>query len=56
MANLDSGNDVGTKKIPAYQLDQYHNWTEKGGDGIKSDTEKHEENNIGDSEFYVNKK
>ena len=55
VANLDSGNDVGTKKIPAYQLDQYHDWTEKGGDGIKSDTEKHEENNIGDSEFYVNK-
>ena len=53
--NLDSGNDVGAKKIPIYQLDQYHNWTETGKDGIKVDAEKHEENNVGDNRFYVNK-
>ena len=35
--NLDSGNDVGAKKIPIYQLDQYHNWAETGKDGIKVD-------------------
>ena len=53
--NLDSGNDVGAKKIPIYQLDQYHNWAETGKDGIKVDAEKHEENNVGDNRFYVNK-
>ena len=53
--NLDSGNDVGAKKIPIYQLDQYHNWTDTGKDGIKVDAEKHEENNVGENRFYVNK-
>ena len=53
--NLDSGNDVGNKKIPIYQLDQYHNWTDTNKDGIKVDAEKHEENNVGENRFYVNK-
>ena len=53
--NLDSGNDVGNKKIPIYQLDQHHNWTDTNKDGIKVDTEKHEENNVGENRFYVNK-
>ena len=53
--NLDSGNDVGAKKIPIYQLDQYHNWADTGKDGIKVDAEKHEENNVGENRFYVNK-
>ena len=53
--NLDSGNDVGAKKIPIYQLDQYHNWADTGKDGKKVDAEKHEENNVGENRFYVNK-
>ena len=53
--NLDSGNDVGNKKIPIYQLDQHHNWTDTNKDGIKVDAEKHEENNVGENRFYVNK-
>ena len=53
--NLDSGNDVGNKKIPIYQLDQYHNWVDTNKDGIKTDTERHEENNIGENRFYVNR-
>ena len=53
--NLDSGNDVGNKKIPIYQLDQYHNWADTNKDGIKTDTERHEENNIGENRFYVNR-
>ena len=55
VANLDSGNDVGTKKIPSYRLDQYNKWVEKDNNGIKSENEKHEENNIGDNQFYVNR-
>lgn len=55
VANLNSGNNVGTKKIPAYTLDKYHNWVEKNNDGRKSDDERHEENNIGDNQFHVNK-
>lgn len=53
--NLDSGNDVGNKKIPIYQLDQYHNWVDTNKDGIKTDTERHEENNISENRFYVNR-
>ena len=53
--NLDSGNDVGNKKIPIYQLDQHHNWADTNKDGIKVDAEKHEENNVGENRFYVNK-
>ena len=53
--NLDSGNDVGNKKIPIYQLDEHHNWTDTNKDGIKVDAEKHEENNVGENRFYVNK-
>ena len=53
--NLDSGNDVGNKKIPIYKLDQFHNWVDTNNDGIKTDTEKHEENNIGENRFYVNR-
>ena len=46
---------MGAKKIPIYQLDQYHNWADTGKDGIKVDAEKHEENNVGENRFYVNK-
>ena len=53
--NLDSGNDVGNKKIPIYQLDQHHNWADTNKDGIKVDAEKHEENNVGENRFYGNK-
>ena len=53
--NLDSGNDVGNKKIPIYKLDQFHNWVDTNNDGIKTDTERHEENNIGENRFYVNR-
>ncbi len=53
--NLDSGNDVGNKKIPIYRLDQHHNWADTNKDGIKVDAEKHEENNVGENRFYVNK-
>lgn len=53
--NLDSGNDVGNKKIPIYKLDQFHNWVDTNNNGIKTDTEKHEENNIGENRFYVNR-
>ena len=53
--NLDSGNDVGNKKIPIYKLDQFHNWVDTNSDGIKTDTERHEENNIGENRFYVNR-
>lgn len=55
-ANLDSGDDVGTKKIPIYQLDQYSRWVEKSPlDNIKTDNEIHDENNIGENEFFVTK-
>ena len=31
--NLDSGNDVGAKKIPIYKLDQFHNGVDLDNDG-----------------------
>lgn len=55
-ANLDSGDSVGTKKIPIYQLDQYSGWVEKSPlDKIKTENEKHDENNVGENEFYTTK-
>ena len=53
--NLDSGNDVGNKKIPIYKLDQHHNWVDLNKDGIKTTNEEHDENNVGANRFYVNK-
>ncbi|WP_297936438.1 flagellar hook protein FlgE, partial [uncultured Campylobacter sp.] len=53
--NLDSGNDVGNKKIPIYKLDQHHNWVDLNKDGIKTTNEVHDENNVGANRFYVNK-
>ncbi|QKF93182.1 flagellar hook protein FlgE [Campylobacter sp. CCUG 57310] len=55
-ANLDSGDTIGKKKIPIFQLDQYNNWTEKTPfDGIKRDNEIHDENNVGQNQFYTTK-
>ncbi|QCD53504.1 flagellar hook protein FlgE [Campylobacter sp. RM16192] len=55
-ANLDSGDDVGTKKIPIYQLDQYSRWVEKAPfNGTKTDDEIHDENNIGENQFFTTK-
>ena len=53
--NLDSGNDVGNKKIPIYKLDQHHNWVDLNKDGIKTTNEEHDENNVGANRFYVNR-
>lgn len=53
--NLDSGNDVGNKKIPIYKLDQHHNWVDLNNDGVKTANEIHDENNVGENRFYVNR-
>ena len=53
--NLDSGNDVGNKKIPIYKLDQHHNWVDLNNDGTKTTNEIHDENNVGANRFYVNR-
>lgn len=60
-ANLDSGDNVGTKKSPIYQLDQYTGWYDKDGDGIRdtaagtSGSEIHNENDSFDNYFDTNK-
>ena len=53
--NLDSGNDVGNKKIPIYKLDQHHNWVDLNNDGARTANEIHDENNVGENRFYVNR-
>ena len=53
--NLDSGNDVGNKKIPIYKLDQFHNGVDLDNDGTIAGSEVHDENNVGANRFYVNK-
>ncbi len=53
--NLDSGNDVGNKKIPIYKLDQHHNGVDLDNDGTIAGSEVHDENNVGANRFYVNK-
>ena len=53
--NLDSGNDVGNKKIPIYKLDQHHNWVDLNNDGTRTANEIHDENNVGENRFYVNR-
>lgn len=53
--NLDSGNDVGAKKIPIYKLDQFHNGVDLDNDGTIAGNEVHDENNVGANRFYVNK-
>ena len=59
-ANLDSGDSIGTKKSPIYQLDQYSGWYDKDGDGIRdtaagtSASEIHNENDTFDNYFNTN--
>ena len=53
--NLDSGNDVGNKKIPIYKLDQFHNGVDLDNDGTIAGSEVHDENNVGANRFYVNR-
>ena len=53
--NLDSGNDVGNKKIPIYKLDQFHNGVDLDNDGTIAGNEIHDENNVGENRFYVNR-
>ena len=53
--NLDSGNDVGNKKIPIYKLDQFHGGVDLDNDGNIAGSEVHDENNVGANRFYVNK-
>lgn len=54
--NLDSGNDVGNKKIPIYRLDQHHGFVDLNNNGVNDvATEQHDENNIGSDRFYVNR-
>lgn len=53
--NLDSGNDVGNKKIPIYKLDQFHGGVDLDNDGTIAGSEVHDENNVGANRFYVNK-
>ena len=53
--NLDSGNDVGNKKIPIYKLDQHHNGVDLDNDGTIAGSEVHDENNVGANRFYVNR-
>lgn len=53
--NLDSGNDVGNKKIPIYKLDQHHNGVDLDNNGTIAGSEIHDENNVGANRFYVNR-
>ena len=56
-ANLDSGDSVGSNKsVPIYQLDQYSNWYDKNGDGVRDTGEMHVENDSFDNEFNADKK
>ncbi len=60
-ANLDSGDNVGTKKSPIYQLDQYSGWYDKNSDGIQdsaagtSASEIHNENDSFDNYYDTSK-
>ncbi|MBZ7997975.1 flagellar hook protein FlgE [Campylobacter canadensis] len=53
-ANLNSGNSVGDKKTPIYQLDSNHDWTDVNGNGIKSDAGVHKENDTAVNSFITN--
>lgn len=52
---LNSGNNIGEKKIQIYELDEYHEWREKDGNAIKTSEEKHSENDTNDNEFKAQK-
>lgn len=54
-ANLNSGNNVGDKKTPIYQLDSNHEWTNINGDGIKVDAGVHKENDVSQNRFITTK-
>ncbi|ULO04321.1 flagellar hook protein FlgE [Campylobacter sp. RM12651] len=54
-ANLNSGNSIGDKKTPIYQLDSNHEWTNINGDGIKVDAGVHKENDVSQNSFITNK-
>lgn len=54
-ANLNSGNSIGDKKTPIYQLDSNHEWTDINGDGIKVDAGVHKEGDVSQNSFITNK-
>lgn len=54
-ANLNSGNSIGDKKTPIYQLDSNHEWTNINGDGIKVDAGVHKENDVSQNRFITTK-
>lgn len=54
-ANLNSGNSIGDKKTPIYQLDSNHEWTNINGDGIKVDAGVHKEGDVSQNSFITNK-
>lgn len=54
-ANLNSGNSIGDKKTPIYQLDSNHEWTNINGDGIKVDAGVHKENDVSQNSFITTK-
>nr|WP_245391417.1 flagellar hook protein FlgE [Sulfurospirillum barnesii] len=50
-ANLDSGISVGTNKTAIYSLDSNSGWVDSNNDGIKSNTEVHNEDDTADAIF-----
>ncbi|WNZ00247.1 Flagellar hook protein FlgE [Sulfurospirillum sp. 'SP'] len=61
-ANLDSGNNVGSKISPIYQLDQYNGWYDKNTDGTRNlaagtaASEVHNENDAFDNYYNTSGK
>ena len=54
-ANLNSGNSIGEKKTPIYQLDSNHNWQDINGNGIMTDNGVHKENDVAVNRFITTK-
>ncbi|MCD8476721.1 MAG: flagellar hook protein FlgE [Sulfurospirillum sp.] len=50
-ANLDSGISVGTNKTAIYSLDSNSGWVDSNSNGIKSDSEVHNEDDTADAIF-----
>jgi flagellar hook protein FlgE len=53
-ANLNSGDTI-VNKSPIYTLDSYSGWVDKDSNGLKSTTEVHNENDVGDDAFNTDK-
>ena len=52
--NLDSGNTIGQRSTPIYSLDSVTGGIDYNNDGIISENEAHNENDVNNDKFYTN--